>query len=345
MTNHQTLTSLRWICIAAIVALPFAPFVLPLSTVALLTEFLTALTLAMAWNMLAGYANIVTVGQHALVGTGAYAFYGFAVLAGFHPAVSILLAGVTAIVLAVIMMGFVFRLRHAYFAIGTWVAAQVCLLVAGKLPGFGGGGGTSVPVSIVREFGARAADRFTISFFMALALAAVLFVTMVFLLRSRLGIGLTAVRDNEEAASAIGISVTRVRITSFLFVAPFLGIAGALIALQKVRITPEASFSLVDWTGVAMFIVVVGGIGSLEGPVLGAILYFLIRNSLSDFGSWYLIVLGACAILMMVIEPQGLWGLIRRWLGGDIVPVAQRLHRENTAFKKPAPPLASGANA
>ena len=116
------------------------------------------LVLAIMWNVLAGYADIVTVGQHGFVGVGAYAFYGFAVLAGIDPFLSLPLAGLVALIVAVPAMALVFRLRTAYLSIGTWVIAEVLMLGAGKLEAFGGGSGVSLPVAVLREFGRSRGD-------------------------------------------------------------------------------------------------------------------------------------------------------------------------------------------
>src|SRR5579863_6490502 len=108
------LNGARALFAAGVVAMAVAPFLFGANHVVLLTEFMSMLVLAIMWNLLAGYADIVTVGQHAYVGVGAYAFFGFAALAGFNPYLSILLAGVVALAIAVPTMILVFRLRTAY---------------------------------------------------------------------------------------------------------------------------------------------------------------------------------------------------------------------------------------
>jgi branched-chain amino acid transport system permease protein len=280
--------------------------------------------LAVMWNLLAGYADIVTVGQHAFVGVGAYAFFGFAALAGLDPYSSIPLAGIVSLVIAVPAMILVFRLRTAYLAIGTWVVAEVLMLVAGKLDAWGGGSGISLPISIVLSLGHARADRLAAIYWLAFTLAAVALIVTYILLRSRIGIGLTAMRDNEEGAAAIGVNITRARILCFLGTAPFLGMAGAIIAMQKLRVSPSASFSITDWTVFIIFNVVIGGIGSFEGPIIGTIVYFVLREYLSELGTWNLILLGTFSIIVILIERRGLWGLFRRVLADDIVPVAHK---------------------
>jgi branched-chain amino acid transport system permease protein len=218
----------------------------------------------------------------------------------------------------------VFRLRAAYLAVGTWVLAEVLMLGAGKINAFGAGLGVSLPVSVVREFGGNIAERFTTIYWMALILAAIAAVATYFLMRSATGIGLTAMRDDEDAAGTVGVNLFRARIICFLWAAPFLGLAGALITLQKLRIAPAASFSIIDWTVYIIFIVVIGGVGSFEGPIIGTFVFFLIREYLQSWGVWHFIVLGAVSIAMVLIEPRGIWGLLRRFVPGDLIPVSHK---------------------
>ncbi len=153
------------------------------------------------------------------------------------------------------------------------------------------------------------------------------------LLRSRIGVGLTAMRDNEEGAAAVGVNITYARILCFLGTAPFLGMAGAIITLQKLRIAPPASFSITDWTVFVIFNVVIGGIGSFEGPIIGTIVYFVLRQYLSGLGPVHLILLGSFSIITILVERRGLWGLVRRMLDDDLLPIA---HKPSPAFRASA---------
>lgn len=309
--------------LALLAAMLFAaPWLFGPADLQVLTELLCLLVLAVMWNLLAGYADIVTIGQHGFVGIGCYAFYAFAVLANVDPYVSILLAGVTTLGFALPAMAIIFRLRAAYLAVGTWVLAEVMMLGAGKIKAFGAGLGVSLPIDVVRQFGSGMVARFTTIYWMSLILAAVAMVATWLLMRSSTGIGLTAMRDDEEAAGSVGVNLFRARVICFLWAAPFLGLAGALITLQKLRIAPAASFSIIDWTVYIIFIVVIGGVGSFEGPIIGTFVFFLIREYLQDWGVWHFIVLGAVSIGMILIEPRGIWGLLRRVVPGDLIPVS-----------------------
>ena len=309
--------------LALVAAMLFAaPWIFDPASLQILTELLCLLVLAVMWNLLAGYADIVTIGQHGFVGIGAYAFYAFAVLAGIDPFLAIPLAGLTTLLFALPAMVIIFRLRAAYLSVGTWVVAEVMMLGAGKLSAFGAGLGVSLPVAVVRRFGTQIVERFTTIYVMSLLLAVAAMGATYVLMRSATGIGLTAMRDNEEAAGTVGVNLFRSRVVCFLWTAPFLGLAGALITLQKLRIAPAASFSIIDWTVYIIFIVVIGGVGSFEGPIIGTFVFFLIREYLQGFGVWHFIVLGCTAIAIILIEPRGIWGILRRVVPSDLIPVS-----------------------
>ncbi len=100
------------------------------------------------------------------------------------------------------------------------------------------------------------------------------------------------------------------------------GMIGALIYLQKARISPDAAFSVLDWTAYVIFIV---GIGTMEGPVIGAIIFYLMQRYLADFGASYLILLGTLGILVMLFAPKGLWGLVAERYDTTLFPTRRRL--------------------
>jgi branched-chain amino acid transport system permease protein len=309
--------------LAGLVFFALGPFVLDARQMQLAIEFMTLLVLALMWNLLAGYADIVTIGQHAFVGIGAYAFYGLLVLRGWGPGASLALAGVTALLFAVPIMAVIFRLRAAYLSVGSWVLAETLMLGAGKLKAFGGGSGVSMPVAAVKQFGSGVVERFTVIYGLAFALCLAAFVATWLLMRSGVGLGLMAMRDNEQGAGSVGVNLTRARVLLFLWTAPFLGLAGALITLQKLRVAPPASFSITDWTVYIIFIVVIGGIGSFEGPIIGTVVFFVIRETLGGAGVWNFIVLGGVSIAVILIEPRGLWGMLRRFMPADLIPVSR----------------------
>ena len=312
------------------------PFIAGRSTIRDMFFILTMLVLAQFWNLLAGYGGLVSIGQQAFVGAGAYALFGSVILWGVDPVPAILFSGVAALIIAVPTAFFAFRLNGAYFAIGTWVIAEVVRLLVSQWKTLGGGTGTSLPrdatgdmwfvAAIETALDVRtAAARDILAYWLALALALATIGGIYWLLRTRRGLALAAVRDNVEAAKSVGVDAGRMKWIVFLTSAFGTGLAGGLIYLQKARISPDAAFSVTDWTAYVIFIVVIGGIGTIEGPIIGVLVFFALQSLLADFGSWYLMTLGVLAIIIMLVAPRGLWGLLSARTGLHLFPIRRHL--------------------
>lgn len=308
-----------------LVVLAFAPYWAGRQDLRLLGEIYAYVALASAWNLLAGYAGLVSVGQQAYVGLGGYLLFALAILAGVPAIWAIPLTGIIAAVVAVPVAALVFRLRGHYFAIGTWVVAEVFRLVASQISILGGGSGTSLPAGIVISIAATREAREFLVYWVALALVAAIVGLVLLLLRSRYGLALTAIRDNEQAALSSGVDVTRVKLVTYVITAFATAMVGAFIFLQKLRISPDAAFSVNDWTAFVIFITVIGGIGRIEGPIIGTIVFFALRQMLADLGSLYLLMLGAVAVIMMLKAPKGIWGLVVDRFDWQIFPLERRV--------------------
>jgi branched-chain amino acid transport system permease protein len=309
----------------ALAALALAPYWGGRQDLRLLAEIYAYVALASAWNLLAGYAGLVSVGQHAYVGLGGYLLFGLTMLTAVPPLWAVPLAGILAGAVSVPVAALVFRLRGHYFAIGTWVVAEVFRLLAAQMSALGGGSGTSLPAGIVTAIAATRETREFLVYWTALALAVLVLVLIIALLRSRYGLALTAIRDNEMAALSHGVGVRRVKFVVYVTTAFCTATVGAVIFLQKLRISPDAAFSINDWTAFVIFIAVIGGIGRIEGPIVGTAIFFLLRQLFADLGSLYLIMLGAVAILIMLKAPRGVWGLVADRFALQIFPLQRRL--------------------
>ena len=291
----------------------------------LLSEIYAYVALASLWNLLAGYAGLVSVGQQAYVGLGGYVLFAATILAGMHPLAAVPLAGMIAAAIAIPVAGLMFRLRGHYFAIGTWVVAEVFRLLASQISVLGGGSGISLPATIVTSMAASRQMREFEMYWLALALVVIVLGAIVLLLRSRYGLALTAIRDNELAARSTGVDVWRIKLAIYIAVALGTAMIGALIFLQRLRISPETAFSVNDWTAYVIFITVIGGIGRIEGPIIGTLVFFLLRRTLADLGSLYLLMLGAVAIAVMLLAPKGIWGFLAGRFGWQLLPLERRL--------------------
>jgi branched-chain amino acid transport system permease protein len=308
------------VLVAAIIVVAFAPQWGDPSTTNTLVRFLTLLCLAQMWNLLAGYAGLVSVGQQAFVGIGAYTLVYFGNERGLNIFLCVPLAGVIAALLALPVAGVAFRLRGGYFAIGTWVIAEVFRLVVSQIDVLGGGTGTSLTAVIGIDLDTRQA----VTLWLALAAGAGSILVVWWMLRSPLGQGLRALRDSDRAADALGVRVTRVKLAAFVVSSAGCAIAGAIIYLNLLRVQPSAAFSI-NWTVFMIFIVVIGGIGTIEGPLLGAIIFFALQEWLADLGTWYLIILGVLAIVITIRMPNGIWGWFTQRTGISLFPVGRRV--------------------
>ncbi|TGD42598.1 branched-chain amino acid ABC transporter permease [Pseudotabrizicola sediminis] len=329
--------------LAVVLALALVPVIGPRILVQDLFKVLCLLVLALNWNLLAGFAGLVSVGQQAFVGIGAYVMFATTILWGWDPLAGMLIGGMLAMALSIPIAFFAFRLNGAYFAIGTWAVADIARLSFGQWRALGGGTGTALPRDATREmFGvglvrdllgvSPAAAIDAVTYWLALGLATVMLVACWLFLRSRMGLGLQAVRDNPVAAQSVGVDPTRLKALVFLLTAFVTGLCGALLFIQIGRITPDAAFSVIDWTAFVIFIVVIGGIGTLPGPIVGVLVFYGLQRLLSDYGTVYLIALGLIGIAIMLFARRGLWGGLIHCIGFDPFPLghaAPRLARQS----------------
>jgi branched-chain amino acid transport system permease protein len=302
-----------------VVALALVPFAFTQNTTEKLTELFVLIILAAMWNALAGYAGLVSVGQQAFIGIGAYATIVFADH-GINPFVGALLAALFAGVLSLPVSVLVFRLRGGQFAIGMWVVAEVFRLWVTNDDSLGGGTGKSLTGLNVYD----PATRQAYTYWVALAFMAGVILLGFVLLRSRLGSSLQAIRDDEVAAVSLGVRVTRAKRIVFLLAGVGCGAAGAITILNTLRAQPDSIFG-VQWTAYMIFMVLLGGLGTFEGPVLGALVLFGIQQEWADQGSWYLVGLGTVAIVVTLLFPRGIWGAIVDRFELRLLPVGYSL--------------------
>jgi branched-chain amino acid transport system permease protein len=290
------------------------------ATMRILVEFIALLVLAQMWNLLAGYAGLVSIGQQAYLGLGGYALIVLADDLSVDPFLAVPLAGVVAAAFALPTAALVFRFQGGYFAVGTWAIAEVYRLLIANTGALGRGSGRTLKAvfPLARE------TREVTTYLLALALGVAALAGVYAFLRSRYGLGLMAIRDSEPASETLGIDVFRTKLAVYVGVAFGTGATGALIYLNLLRISPDAAFSI-NWTAYTIFIVVIGGLGSLEGPLIGTALFFLVRELLSDYGAWYMILLGGLAVGVMLAYPQGLWGMVAQRWDLRFFPVGRRV--------------------
>jgi branched-chain amino acid transport system permease protein len=213
-----------------------------------------------------------------------------------------------------------FRLQGGYFAIGTWVISEVFRLSIANVSTVGGGSGTSL--TALR--GIPRATRESVTFWLCLAGATGALALAYAVLRSRHGLAFLALRDSEIAAESQGVDVARTKAFLYLTAAFGAGLAGALYFLGNLRISPDAAFT-VNWSAFSIFIVLVGGVGTLEGTIVGIVLFYLLNKLFSSYGTWYLVGLGLLAVVVVLKLPHGLWGFVSAKFDLHLFPVQRRL--------------------
>jgi branched-chain amino acid transport system permease protein len=311
-------------------ALAFVPLLFESDVVQKLTNLLILVLLAAMWNALAGYGGLVSIGQQAFIGVGAYATIFFADL-GVTPYLAMVLAMLVAGAISIPISLFALRLRAAQFAIGMWVIAEVISILIRLDQNLGAG--TGISLIQVNQYDPNFRQAYT--FWLALGFTVLFLAALFFLLRSPFGASLQAIRDDEDAARSLGVRVAARKRLLFVLAGFGCGAAGVLIVANTLFIEPGSVFS-VQWTAYMIFMVLVGGLGTFEGPILGAILLFAIQTIFTQGGPWYLVGLGAAAALFALAVPRGIWGTIEERLGLRLMPVGYRVEGTATAATEKA---------
>jgi branched-chain amino acid transport system permease protein len=309
--------------IAYAIAAALAPSVLGEGALRFLTECFVVLLMAQMWNLLAGYGGLVSLGHQVFVGLGAYALFITCAQLQILPYWALLSAPIVCALVAAAVAIPLFRLREAYFAIGMWVFAEIVFAIFVKTEWLGGTRGYTLATIGMIDF-----SHFeTILFWIASSAAGVAMVGIYLLLRARFGLGLMSVRDNDRTAAHIGVNVQRNRFIAFVVSAAGCGFAGAVFFLGSLFVGPPQAFD-VTWVVNMLFIVIIGGIGTIEGPIIGLIIFFGLRELVTDVlglsGGWYLVTLGIAAVISMLFAPRGLWPLTSEYFGIELLSVRRQ---------------------
>lgn len=274
----------------------FTPYQLDVAT-----TLLAFIALAQAWNILAGYGGQVSLGVSAFVGTGAYAAALLELHGGVGYSVGIIAATVGGAVLAALLAVPLLRLRGDYFSIGTLAAALALQALTVNSSLAGGSSGLTLPNSGVPG---------PVEIFqLACAVAGIAMAVTYLVAHSSFGMRLKAVRDNEPAAVGLGVSAFRHRLGALLISGALSGLTGGLLAMQQVSFEPGGMLGL-GWTINALLMTIIGGIGTLLGPVIGAIaVYYLLTKQLESFQTASVIIEGVLLLVIVRFAPRGVWPL------------------------------------
>jgi branched-chain amino acid transport system permease protein len=323
--------------LAVVVVLALFPYIVYSGTTSILVQAFIVLTLASMWNLMAGYAGLVSVGQQAFVGLGAY-FVLILALHGTSPFAALPVAAIGCGVAALLMWWLVSRLRSGYFAIATWVLASAVMLFMQRFSSLGGG--TGLPLPGFTGMNPTLLTAYT--YWIGLAVTVLAMLAVYLLLRGRLGLVLTAVRDDEVAARSSGARVGLARLVVFVVAGVGCGAAGGVLAISQLQVQPSAVFS-VQWTAEMAFATIIGGLGTIEGPIIGTAVYMVLQQSLASYNAWYLIILGLVAILIALFARRGLWGLVDERLHLRLFPVGYWLRTDSDSGRARPVQISTGS--
>ncbi len=262
---------------------------------------LLSITLAESWNIVAGYAGQVNLGHAAFFGLGALV----ARTLWIRGTPILLAMGAGALVataFALLIGAAAFRLRGAYFAIGTLALGEILRTTVGNvLPEV-----STLPVATIGAY------RLSHRYYLALALAAVSVAAVAALGASRIGLGMRAIREDEEAAEASGVGALRLKLTALALSTGLAGLAGGLFAFYHISYYPSHAFGP-HWTFDALLITYIGGVGTLHGPVFGAVLYVFLKEYLAlRWVDFHLLIFGALFVAIVLLLPGGLVQAVER---------------------------------
>ena len=297
-----------WVPVAVLVAMALFPVIgVSLSWLNYLLLFFIYLALANMWNLLAGYTGLICLCPHAFVGLAGYTL-AIGTWVGVPFQAGLIAGAVVAALFALLISYPVFRMRGIYFAIGTLILPEVLKVwfsywrpVGNVYQGMGAG------YSVTGVAGVTLGD----TYWLGLSVAAASIFLVHWILRTRLGLGLTAIRDNENTAASAGANVFRLKLSSFIIAAFIMGIAGAVYYIYSPRINPTGGFS-VRWLLVPLMATVIGGEGLEEGPIIGAAIVTFLTFRLADYGAWSLLIQGVILLAVVTVMPQGIAGLLRQ---------------------------------
>lgn len=301
----------RW-CLLGILFVVLGTIPLWGSDYILLFGLLLCLYMAMSqmWNLLVGYSGLLSLGQQAFIGFGGYSVAVLTNYYGMYVWLSVLTGGLFSVLLALFMSLFIFRMKGIFFGIGTWIFAEILLLWFSNWEYVKYGTGLFIKPARPPSM--------TVIFYAAFIMALSALVAVYLILRSKIGLGLMAMRDNEEVSETIGVEIFRSKLFCFLVAAFITGSTAGVLYVFQIFIQPYKAFAI-DWTVILVFIVIIGGIGTIEGPIVGSFLYVLLTQWLADYGHTSMLILGMIAITIMLVAPKGIMGTIQEKTGFTIL--------------------------
>jgi len=273
------------------------------------------MTLASMWNLLAGYSGLISLGQQMFIGLGGYTLAVLSMYYGIPIFLGVLFGGVMSVLLAGLISLPVFRMKGVYFAIGTWVIAEALGITFSNWAYVRYGMGLFIQPAYKLSMSS--------TYYAALLLGVGSISLIYLLLRSNLGLALMAIRDDDMASERVGVNIFRCKLICFLISAFLTGLAAGVLYLNTIFIQPFEAFGI-GWTVKLLFIVIIGGMGTVEGPIVGAVVFVLLQQFLSEYVGFNLIILGMITILVIFFAPKGIIGTFHEKFSVELFPVRRR---------------------
>lgn len=326
-SNNKLISIKSLVVVAIIVAAALLPLYGSDYAISVGLLIFSYMSLGQMWNLLAGYSGLVSLGQQAFIGIGAYTLAKVSTGYGMNIAWSFFIAVGIALVFALVISFPIFKLSGVYFTIGTWIVSE-SLMVFFRNWSF---------VNFDAGYNITAAYRIPMGtlYLGAMALGIGSIAIVFFILRSKMGLALMAMRDNESAAEVRGVRLYRTKLICFLIASAYTALTGVVLYLNIAYVKPGATFGI-DWAVAMVFIVVIGGMGTIEGPIIGAVIYVILRQWLLNFPGISMIILGAIAVAVIMLAPKGIMGALHGKFGFELFSVRRTIDQK--AGSQPAGP-------
>jgi len=312
MTSNRIRLIIIVLCLIVLITLPLWASRYIVSVLLLIYLYMTV---ASMWNLLAGYSGLISLGQQMFIGIGGYTLAVLSIYYGVPIFLGVLSGGVISVILAVLISRPVFRMKGVYFAIGTWIIAEALGI------SFSNWGYVRYGMGLFIQ----PAYKLSMSsiYYAAMILGVGSIALVYLLLRSNLGLALMAIRDDDMASEAMGVNIFRCKLTCFLISAFVTGLAAGVLYLNTIFIQPFEAFGI-GWTVKLLFIVIIGGLGTVEGPILGAVIFVLLQQFLSEYVGFNLIILGTITILTIFFAPKGVIGTFHEIFLVELFPIRRQ---------------------
>lgn len=272
--------------------------------------FCLYLALSQMWNLLIGYSGLFSLGQSVFIGITGYTMAVMTSYYGINLWASLLLGGLLSLMFALFMSLFIFRMRGIYFGIITLLFAELLALLFSNWEYVKYSQGM-----FIKPVHPPSMD----TIYWGAFVIGVGSIALVYgILRSKLGLGLMAMRDDEEVANTTGVQIFRSKLFCFLMAGFVTGLTGGMYYTYQIFIMPYEAFSI-GWSIKMIFMVVIGGIGTVEGPIIGALVHVLLSQWLAEYFSVSMLILGGIAIAVMLVAPKGIMGTLQEKLGFELL--------------------------